>query len=59
MPQNGYICFHKNKQYEIYAGSTFEAQKKCAAQNHIKKGYEISVILAEKDGKPVIHIPSF
>lgn len=56
---NGYICFHKGKKYEIYAESTFEAQKKCASENKIKKAYEITVILAEKDGNPVTHIPGF
>ncbi len=59
MAQNGYICLHKNKQYEIYADTTYEAQKKCAQQYGIKKSYDISVYLAEKDGQPVTHIPSF
>ena len=57
--QNGYICLHKGKKYEIYAESTFEAQKKCAQQNNIKKAYEISVHLAEKNGKPVTHVADF
>jgi hypothetical protein len=57
--QNGYICLHKGKQYEIYADSTFEAQKKCALVHNIKKIYEISVHLAEKNGKPVTHIADF
>jgi hypothetical protein len=57
--ENGYICFHKGKQYEVYASSTFEAQKRCAEQNKIKKRYEITVVLAEKNGKPVTHIADF
>jgi hypothetical protein len=57
--QNGYICFHKGKRYEIYANSTFEAQKRCAEQNKIKKRHEITVVLAEKNGKPVTHTPNF
>lgn len=56
---NGYICLHKNKRYEVYADSTFEAQKKCADKNNIKKRYEISVYLAEKDGEPVTHVADF
>ena len=59
MQQNGYICLHKGKKYEVYADSTYEAQKKCAQQNSIKKSYEISVYLAEQSGQPVIHVPSF
>ena len=55
---NGYICFYKNKKYEIYADSTYDAQKKCALENKIKKSYEISVMLAEKNGEMVTHIPS-
>lgn len=56
---NGYICYYKGKQFEVYADTTFEAQKKCAIENKIKKSYEISVMLAEKDGNQITHIPSF
>ena len=56
---NGYICYYKEKRFEIYAGSTFEAQKKCAIDNNIKKSYDISVTLSEKDGVQVTHIPLF
>ena len=56
---NGYICYYKEKRFEIYADSTFEAQKKCAIDNNIKKSYEISVMLAEKNGVQVTHIPLF
>lgn len=56
---NGYICFHKGKKYEIYAESTYAAQKKCALENKIKKAYEITVVLAEENGEPVTHIPAF
>jgi len=56
---NGYICYYKGKTFEIYADSTFEAQKKCAIDNNIKKRYEISVMLAEKNGVQVTHIPLF
>ena len=52
---NGYICLWRGKRFEVYANTTFEAQKKCAEQNKIKKAFEITVMLAEKDGKPVIH----
>jgi N-methylhydantoinase B/oxoprolinase/acetone carboxylase alpha subunit len=56
---NGYICLYKGKTFEVYADSTFEAQKKCAIDNNIKKRSEISVMLAEKDGVQVTHIPLF
>lgn len=56
---NGYVCFWRNNRFEIYADTTYEAQKICAMENKIKKPYEISVVLAEKDGKQITHIPTF
>lgn len=56
---NGYICLWKGKKFEVYAESTYEAQKKCASENKIKKTYEITVMLAEKNGEQVTHIPGF
>jgi hypothetical protein len=56
-PRFGYIGFYKGKQYEIYADTTYEAQKKIAEKYGIKDSYNIKVMLAEKDGKPVVHLP--
>ena len=56
---NGYICLYKGKKFEVYAESTYEAQKKCALENKIKKSYEISVYLAEKNGEQITHVPDF
>lgn len=53
---NGYVYFHKGKRYEIYADTSYGAQIKCAEQNKIKKCYEITVVLAEKDGEQVTHV---
>lgn len=50
---NGYICLYKNKRIEVYADSSYLAQKKAAEILKVKKSYEISVYLAEKDGNPV------
>ena len=55
--KNGYVGFYKGKRFEVYANTTYEAQKKIAAQNKIKHSYNITVKLAEKDGKPVVHLP--
>jgi hypothetical protein len=54
---NGYICFHRGKRFEIYADSSYKAQLKCADENRIKKSYEIDVILAEKNGAQITHLP--
>lgn len=56
---NGYVCFYKGNRYEIYAESSFAAQCMCAANHNIKKRYDITVILAEKNGKAVTHTPDF
>ena len=50
---NGYIAFYKGKQIEIEASSSLEAQKKAAEKFKAKKSYEVTVKLAEKDGKQV------
>ena len=52
---NGYIGFYKGKKYEVYAETSLEAQLKLAKQLKVKKEYEISIFLCEKQGKEVIH----
>ena len=51
---NGYIGLYMGKQYEVYAETTYEAQQKLAKQLKVKKSYEISVFLCEKEGQPVV-----
>lgn len=55
----GYVGFYKSKRGEVYADSQYEAQQKLAKKLGAKKDYEVSVMLAEKDGKSIIHTPSF
>lgn len=57
---NKYIAFYKNKQIEVSANSSYEAQKEAAAQLavHPSKRYMITVMLAEKDGQEVVHSTS-
>jgi hypothetical protein len=52
---NGYKAFYKGKELDIYANSSYEAQKKAAAQFKTKKAYEVTVILCEVENKQVIH----
>jgi hypothetical protein len=52
---NGYIAFYRGKQVEVYAASSYEAQTKAAAMFKAKKSYEVTVMLAEKDGQQVVH----
>ncbi|MFK4131985.1 hypothetical protein ACI2KR_06775 [Pseudomonas luteola] len=53
----GYIAFFNGKRAELYADSLFDAKLKAIA--HFKpaksKQHLVSVMLAEKDGEPVIH----
>ena len=55
---NGYICFWKNKRIEVYAETTYAAQKEAAKILKVKRSYEITVVLAEKGGEQVIHSTS-
>lgn len=52
---NGYIAFYKGKRTEVHANTSFEAQQKAAQQFKAKKSYEVTVVLAEKDGQQVTH----
>jgi hypothetical protein len=52
---NGYVCFYRNSRIEVYASTSYEAQTKAAALFKARKQYEVTVVLAEKGGDPVIH----
>lgn len=58
---NGYIAFYKNKQLEVYANTSYEAQKEAAEQLavHPSKRYMIEVVLCEKKNEQIIHKPLF
>jgi len=54
-PTYGYIGFYKDKRYEVYADTIYEAQQKIAKIAKAKKTWQVNVMLAEKDGMPVVH----
>jgi hypothetical protein len=56
---NGYIAFYKGKRIEVYANTSYEAQVKAAAELKAKKSYEVTVVLAERNGEQVTHTPDF
>jgi len=56
---NGYKAFYKDRQTEVMANTSFEAQKKAAEFFKAKKAYEVTVFLCEKQGKQVVHTPDF
>jgi hypothetical protein len=54
---NGYVCFWKGKRLQISAETSYQAQCKAGLhwKIHPKKQHEVTVVLAEKAGEPVIH----
>jgi hypothetical protein len=56
---NGYIAFYKGRKAEIHAATAYEAQQKAAALFKARKSYEVTVVLAEKNGQQVTHTPTF
>lgn len=52
---NGYIAFYRGKQIEVYAPTSYEAQQIAAKQLKAKKSYEVTVMLAERNGEQVTH----
>jgi hypothetical protein len=56
---NGYKAFYKGKSIEVYANTSYEAQKVAAKQFKAKKSYDVTVVLCEKKGEQVIHTQPF
>ena len=56
---NGYKAFYKGRQTEVMADTSEQAQQKAAAFFKAKKSYEVTVVLCEKQGQPVVHTPDF
>jgi len=61
MKMNGYIGFYNRQQHEFRAASLWDAKQ--MAIKHFKppksKEHMVSVVLAEKDGQPVVHTADF
>lgn len=58
---NGYIAFYNCKQIEIHAKSLYEAKVEALKQLKVPKSKQglLAVVLAEKDGKQVVHAADF
>lgn len=52
---NGYIAFFKGKRTEVRADTSLEAQRLAAHYFRTKKPYEVTIMLAEKNGEQVVH----
>ena len=53
---NGYKCFYKNKEIEVYADTTYQAQLKAAEILKVRKSFEITVVLCEINGETITHV---
>ena len=56
---NGYVAFYKGKRIEVHAMTKLEAQTLAAAHFKARKPYDVTVMLAEKDGEQVTHVADF
>jgi len=54
---NGYIAFYNGQKKEVYAATSYDAQKAAAKLFKLKdkRVYQVTVMLAEKDGNQVTH----
>jgi hypothetical protein len=52
---NEYVAFYKGKDCVVFADTSYEAQQFAVAVLKPRRRYDITVMLAEKDGVPVIH----
>jgi len=52
---NGYKAFYKDKEIDVYAKTSYEAQQKAAEVFKAKKSYQVDVYLCEKEGQQVTH----
>jgi hypothetical protein len=59
---NGYKCFWNRQTVEVTASSSYAAQQAAVKLFQSKtrkrvKSYDVTVVLCEKDGKQVTHVP--
>lgn len=54
---NGYKCFYKGRTCEVYADTSYAAQKQAAKIFKARKTHEVAVVLCEKNGEQVTHLP--
>ena len=53
-----YIAFYRGKEIQVQALSSYDAQRIAAEKFKARKAYEVTVILAAKNGEPVTHDPA-
>lgn len=53
-----YLAFYKNKQITVNALRSYDAQLTAARLFKAKNSYDVTVMLAAKDGEQVTHDPA-
>ena len=56
---NTYEVFYRDRRDTVEADSAYEAQQKYADAHNVKKPHEVLVVLAARNGEPVVHTPDF
>jgi hypothetical protein len=56
---NTYKAFHKGREIEVQAETSYKAQQLAAQQFKAKKSYDVTVVIVAKDGEPIVHIADF
>ena len=56
---NGYKAFYKGKTFELFESSALNAQRLAAKHFKAKHAYDVTVILCEKNGEQITHLPLF
>lgn len=56
--RNGYVALYRGKRKEVYADTSYEAQRKAAKLFKAKREYEVTIVLCEAEDKPVEHNPA-
>jgi hypothetical protein len=53
---NGYVAFYKGKRIEVQATTSLKAREEAAKQFKAKRAWDVTVVLAEQNGKEVTHV---
>lgn len=56
--KNVYVAFYRGKTAQVRADTAYDAQRIAAELFKARKQYEVTVVLAEKDGNQVVHTPA-
>jgi hypothetical protein len=55
---NGYKALYKGVSIEVEAETSYEARQKAVTLFKARKPFEVTVVLCEKQGEQVTHIPT-